>query len=108
MNNFLKDIQPSIEKENEVKQAIVNLVGLTLMNLDFAVHQDLCEMIEKGHREGIDGYVLCLSRVVRHELGWELLTKAFEEKGEKVPSKYQRFFGQAPNQVLSKPQWSVG
>lgn len=113
MNEILKNIKKGIDSsrpDNSTKRALANLIGLTMANMDHAIQQDIIDMIDAGRREGIGGYILCLSRVIRHDLAWELITKAFESKGEKPPTKYQKLFGQdsATSEILSKPRWSVG
>lgn len=105
-----QQVKPKPEIPPQQKEAIANLVGLVVSGFDETVISDLSTLIQQGRREGINGYVLCLSRVVRHELGWELVKKAFEQEKEKVPSKYNRLFGQdkAIQEALARPRWAVG
>ena len=93
MSDFFKQFKPvNVSQQSDAKQLISKIIGLTMANLDNAVVDDICKMIEEDRREGIDGYVLCLSRVLRHDVAQDLIKKAFESKNEKPPAKYKLIF----------------
>lgn len=70
------------------------LLGLTFNDMEEVVIADISGMISKSYRKALDGYVLCLSRIIQHEKAWLCILKAFHLNHETVPKKYYAQFGQ--------------
>lgn len=64
-----------------------------------SIINDVKIMIEKDRRPEIDGYVLALSRIVKHDLALNAIQSAYKDKGEQIPKKYLDLF---KNQIESK------
>jgi len=86
--------KPKIEIEIKAQEELLmSALGVVANNMEESVISDISGMIEKEDRRAIDGYVLCLSRIMKHENAWNFICKAFQSKGEAVPSKYRKAFG---------------
>jgi hypothetical protein len=87
----------------EARVDVSELLGLTAQDMRELIIDDIAQMIEKGYRVALEGYVLCLSRIINHETAWEYIVEAFRSKNEKVPNKYYAQFGRKPDD-LPPPQ----
>lgn len=81
---------------------VADVLGIIKEEMQDTIVADISAMIEKNYRPALEGYVLCLSRIIRHDVGWKCITKAFSAKNEKVPQKYYAQFGQLPEQQKLK------
>jgi len=89
---FQKKIDPTPTRE--IRANVSDLLGIALKDIHEIVVADISKMIEQGYRKPLEGYILCLSRIISHKTAWECVTEAFHKKNEKVPSKYFSQFGQ--------------
>ena len=74
--------------------AVSRMLGITAANMQETIIADICGMIDEGYRPPLEGYILCLSRIVSHNVAWRCITEAFSNKKESVPKKYYDLFGQ--------------
>jgi len=81
---------------------ISEILGITAEDMHEIIVADIIGMIEKGYRTALEGYVLCLSRIIDHKKAWKSIVEAFHQKNEKVPSKYYSQFGQTEEIVATK------
>lgn len=95
MSSFSKQLREQVSTKhketipaNEVSQ-MLGFIGSMAVDVVF---NDLKQMIEKNKRAEIDGYVLALSRIMKHEIALECVEHAFREKGEPLPKKYNSLF----------------
>jgi len=106
MSDFIKQLREDISSEQPkpvpekvdtatISQAL-GILGSTMTEI---ITSDIGQMIERDMRKEIDGYVLALSRIMRHDLGWKCVQNAFASKQETVPSKYKPQF----NDMTAKP-----
>ena len=97
-----KKERPKIDEQKEsspaIRADISDLLGLTSEDMHDIVVSDIVTMIKKGYRTALEGYVLCLSRIVRHDTAWGYIVEAFRETHEKVPGKYYPQFGRNPDE----------
>jgi hypothetical protein len=98
----LRERFASEKKTESNPNAMAQLLGITAMNMVDTITSDISTMIEKEYRAALEGYVLCLSRIMNHDTAWQCITDAFLQKGEKLPKKYYKQFGKDPEQL---PQW---
>ena len=73
--------------------AVAEMLGITAINMANTVTDDVEAMIKQGHRKSLEGYVLCLSRIIRHANAWVYIEEAFKRTGESIPGKYYALFG---------------
>jgi hypothetical protein len=99
VSEFLKQFQPPQERQETDKNIVSNLLGLALSAMDESLAQDLIGLIRKHRQEGMDAYVLCMSRLVNHEAAWEILQRVFAKCNKKLPLKYAPLFGKTPEQI---------
>lgn len=83
-------------KDTSLHPTVADLIGIVSSDMREIVITDIEGMIDKNYRTALEGYILCLSRIIKHDLAWEYITKAFANKNEKVPSKYSSLFGKLP------------
>ncbi len=103
----IKDLQQEKFEDGlpvpDEKTSVANLIGLMgTMAVDTIV-ADIGHMIDKGLRKEIDGYVLALSRIMRHDFAWKCVVTAFAKKHEPTPSKYAPYFGDQSQTPPDKP-----
>lgn len=77
-------------KESESINALLNFIGNEAQKM---ITEDICDMIEKNMYRQLDGYVLSLSRIMKHETAWNCIIKAFANKNEPIPPCYYQQFG---------------
>ncbi len=66
--------------------------GAALGRIQTAIVDDIGAMIDKNQRYSIDGYILCLSRMISHEIAWSGVQEAYQAKNQTVPPKYAKLF----------------
>lgn len=76
----------------EKQVALVAAMGINAIGMVEIIVHDIKKMIDKEQRNSIDGYILCLSRIISKDIAWRCITKAFHDKSEPVPSRYQKLF----------------
>lgn len=87
---------------SEVGTQISDILGVAANDMHEIIVGDITGMIDKGYRSALEGYVLCLSRIIDHKKVWKSIVEAFHQKNEKVPSKYYSQFGQTEEKPASK------
>ncbi len=84
----------------ELQSAVSAMLGVTASGMDDTITNDIQMMIENGQRLSLEGYILCLSKIVQHGKAWSLINKAFQTKNESIPAKYKVLFDQRSTPVL--------
>ena len=77
--------------------AHAEMLGITSAGMSEAIISDIVGMIDKGYRRNLEGYILCLSRIVKHDMAWDCITVAFAKQKESVPAKYYQLFNKTRN-----------
>ncbi len=77
---------------SEIESTLSSLLGITYHNMNDILISDITKMIEDGQKYSLDGYVLCLSRIIKHELAWDCINAAFNKQKEHIPGKYYQLF----------------
>ena len=87
--------------DNVQKQtsALSELLGITAMNMVNTITDDIANMIQTGYTKEIEGYILCLSRIMKHDTAWECIQDGFKRTNEKIPQKYYALFGKDPDKL---------
>ncbi len=97
--SVVRELRESVQQERsenytDTQVAVACMLGITAANMQDTIISDICNMIEQGLRVALEGYILCLSRIVSHKIAWRCITEAYIKKGESVPKKYYDLFGQ--------------
>lgn len=94
----------SEEKDTpDLSPLITEALGIANEDLEEVVVGDIVAMINKGYRKALEGYILCLSRILDHTKCWKYINRAFNDRNEKVPERYHRQFGQhLPEKIAKK------
>lgn len=87
------------DKLQELQSAVSAMLGVTASGMDDTIIKDIEMMIENGQRLSLEGYVLCLSKIVQHNKAWNLINKAFQAKNESIPAKYNTLFNKKSTPV---------
>lgn len=107
-----KDLEKQLAADNEKEKVpastISQMIGMTAAWTVETIIGDIEAMIEKGYRPSLEGYIFCLSRIMQHEKAWQCIVKAFSHKGEIVPPKYYKQFGQTEENIIPVPKQRVG
>ena len=115
--SFTKQFEQNTYPEGELKGkfpepsasdqqiGVAALLGIYSVGMMDSITHDICTMIEKEQRYSLDGYVLCLSRILASDIAWECINRAFKKKSEPVPISYYRVF-QKDKEVQSPQQFS--
>jgi len=92
----------------EIRADISEILGLTAQEMmKDTVISDIGAMIERGYQSALEGYVLCLSRIIAHDTAWEYIVEAFRSQSEVIPVKYYKQFGKKPEDLPPKKGISV-
>ena len=86
----LKGSFPSPMPDKQMSAAAA--IGINAIGMVEIIMHDIKEMISKEQRHSIDGYILCLSRIIAKDIAWKCIVRAFGDKGEPVPTRYQQLF----------------
>lgn len=89
---------PKSSPDEEKNRTILGMLGVEQYMVG-TISRDLKQLIKKDNRVAIDGYVLAMSRIMKHAAAWDCLVKAFTESGETVPQKFQSMFGKSESQI---------
>ena len=79
-------------------KSVATMLGLMGSMATEMIISDLGTMIDKKMQAQLDGYVLALSRIMRHDIAWQCVVKAFSDKKMSIPEKYGPQFGNLPIQ----------
>lgn len=113
-NEFFKNItnqKPQGEDPQQHVATLKKLVGLTVQQVDQTLTDDLAQLIEKQMNNGVSGYLHCLSRLMRHDVAWEIVCAAYHRNDQKPPAKYAALFGRdesGSSLVRPNRDWTVG
>lgn len=102
-----EDNTPEVPNVQQQSNTMAELIGITARNMVEKIIDDLSTMIEKEYRDALEGYVLCLSRIIKHETAWHCISEAFAHENEQVPKKYYELFGQDPDKIPKRRGISV-
>jgi hypothetical protein len=101
-NSSIKKLREQFQKPVHDTKIVADVLGIIKDEMQESIIADLTAMIDKSYRAALEGYIYCLSRIVRHDVGWTCIIKAFAAKNEQVPKKYYAQFGQLPEQQKLK------
>lgn len=90
--------EPSKTSEEATRlqtDALAGLIGIVAMNAIETIVGDIEVYIELGERKTLNGYINCLSKIMKHETAWHCIQDAFQKKSEPVPGKYYPMFGKS-------------
>ena len=86
----------------EKKDAVASMLGLMGSIAVETIMSDISRMLDKKLFTELDGYVLALSRIMRHDMAWQCIIHVFTDKNEPIPTKYYSEFGQQSSQVTKQ------
>lgn len=78
--------------DDNQKDAIANMLGLMGANAVESIMSDITKMLDRNMRDTLDGYVLALSRIIRHDLAWKCIVHSFADANIPIPQGYYRQF----------------
>jgi len=106
-DSFSKQLREDLDQEEKQDQpsqeSISQMLGFLGSTVTEIIQSDIGRMIDKNMRKEIDGYVLSLSRIMRHDLAWQCILNAFAAKNESVPTKYHNQFNDMTHTKPSAP-----
>jgi len=74
-------------------EAIKADIASTLIQMTSeVVISDLCNMIAKDQTFSLEGYVMCLYRIIAHDKGWGCILQAFSQQGKPIPEKIKKLY----------------
>lgn len=99
MNEFFKNItdvspQKTNKPEEKYVTALRSIIGLTINQVEESIIGDLDDLIKKERKQGLDGYVHCLYRIMNRDVSWGLIMEAYRRNSILPPDKYKSLFGQ--------------
>ncbi len=98
-----KELRERFARPEDIQSPLLSeVIGIISDDMREIIIADIEAMIDKKLRTAMEGYIFCLSRIMRHDLAWEYITAAFSSKNEKVPTKYYTQFGQTEELIAKK------
>lgn len=92
-----RDLERQLQSDENRFTVDKNTISNVLNFLSFATAEtiaaDIRYMLEKEHPQELDGYVFALSRLMKHDSAWAIITTAFSEQKSTIPPKYYKHFG---------------
>lgn len=105
-DSFSKQLREDLDQEQKKipsQESIAQMLGFLGSTVTEIIQSDIGKMIDRGMRKEIDGYILSLSRIMRHDLAWKCILSAFSVKNESVPTKYYTQFNDTTTTEPTKP-----
>jgi hypothetical protein len=104
MNQSIKSdkASPAQVKTDEIGSTVSFMLGITSVGMEETIQKDIYGMITKKQQHSLNGYVLCLSKIVSHEIGWSCLSGAFSRANTAIPSKYYMLFNKSKDQIRTR------
>lgn len=99
--------EPEKDTSDLAQELLKGTFALASEDMAEVVISDISGMLRLDYRKALDGYILCLSRIISHERAWDYISEAFQACGEKVPAKYYERFGRTQESEV-KPKRLVG
>ena len=91
----------------DAQMSVATALGINSISMIESIMHDIEEMIKGDKIYSLDGYILCLSRIISHKIGWECVNMVFTKMSMPVPSHFKVLFGQSAQSVLP-PMMKVG
>lgn len=90
--------------------SVASALGIVAANAVDMIISDIQQLITSGQRTKLDGYILCLSKIASHRLGWHCVTTAYQSHQESVPSQYYALFGKDKKQepIYRNSRFKIG
>jgi hypothetical protein len=89
-----REIEEQIQENPKEDVNPASAIGLVLSNYHSTILNDLRTMLKKQQTNSLEGYILCLSRVLNHKLAWHLIDQAYRTVNAPIPRRYYALFGQ--------------
>ena len=87
------------QKAQEQSASISEILGITAISMTETIIDDIVAMIKKDYILSLEGYIFCLSRIMKHEVAWKCIEVAFRKAKTRIPSKYYKQFGVDPHNM---------
>ncbi|RMD67065.1 hypothetical protein D6833_00700 [Candidatus Parcubacteria bacterium] len=111
-NDFLKNLRDrflrtqATHDTREQADIVSEMLGFVGRLGAESVVSDIRSMLRKGYTKELDGYVLAISRIMKHELALACIRRAFNDVGLRVPDRYVKQFKateqQAPPRMVAQ------
>lgn len=99
----LRDIFNKAKATHSQEQLGVSAaMGILAMQMTEVISQDIATMIEKEERTKLDGYILCLLRIMNKKIAFKCICEGYTRKDEKIPSDYIKLFSPETDNGVSK------
>lgn len=95
-----KDLREQLSTESkskitpDKKQKVTEMLGFMSVIAYEGVKEDIKALLKEDYRKELEGYILALSRIMKHKDAWDCIQSAFKESNDHIPKKYYRLFGQ--------------
>lgn len=83
------------------------MLGITSVGMVETIISDVKELLNRNQWDSLDGYILCLSRIVAKEIAWKCITESFKECKESIPQKYFKAFDKGSGEGRSISDMAV-
>ena len=104
MSDFVKQFNQEDEQStNEPisKETFASLLGIQAIRMGDSIVSDISSMVEKKQYYSLEGYVLCLSRIMAHKVAWECIMLAFEKMKTEIPPHYNKLFHLPQSKIVT-------
>lgn len=79
-------VVPTVDNiKSDITSALIQMTSEVVIS-------DLCNMISKDQTFSLEGYVMCLYRIIAHDKGWDCITQAFSQLGKPIPEKIKKLY----------------
>ena len=99
--------EPEKAPDKPTKAQTKSALGFVLATAEETLISDICKMLREKQMHSLEGYVFCLSRVVKHDEAWHCVCEAFRKCNVPVPGKYYSLFGKQIGQEAKSPRVTV-
>jgi len=96
-NQSEKRTNPSRDRKETLNtrlpgEVAAGLLGIIQEGMDEVIPSDLKTMLENNLRQQMDGYVLCMARILEMDRAWSYIEKVFSDERVNIPETYFKLF----------------
>lgn len=91
--NLGQQLASDNKNDPQQKQKITEMLGFMSVLAYEGIKEDIRSFLKEGYQKELDGYVLALSRMMKHKDAWDCIYNAFKETSNHLPNRYYKLFG---------------
>lgn len=98
--SFGRDMQKQSQDASKDASKVAAILGFIGSSAAEMVTKDIEKLLDRNMLKELDGYVLAISKIMKHEIGWQCIVEAFAQKGKSIPQDYFKQFNMEQKDIV--------